>query len=376
MQLSRRIAISLVLLCAVSFQGLSQGLDTLWRQVMDMVSAPSRQLDPESVYQPAPSFSVAVLGDLRQAGMFQKSHLTYTDGSIEAYAITRLQGALDKEVGLQVGYGGMSLTLRRRLGNGRKNAQRSFSFDYLAPGYAVQLQYFGFKRPVEYEIGIRQENGQDETIRSGETKGPGHIKAFIADGFYAFNRQGFAFSAVYKGNVIQRQSAGSFMLGAKYLQGMVEYGSGELISSLMQGLSRQGTLQTSLGGGFSYNHVMLHKQPDNNGEGLRNLTLNATAIPMLTFINKFTSVIQRESSKGKKVTDKNVMNGKIRVNYVLRAGAIYSWDRFFVSLDGSYDSFSYTGQTDVSDYGLLFDTIESSGRFNRWSATLKLCMKF
>ena len=68
------------------------------------------------------------------------------------------------------------------------------------------------------------------------------------------------------------------------------------------------------------------------------------------------------------------------MNYVFKAGAIYSWDRFFLGLSGSYDSYNDKGATkipeEMSDSGVVFDKIRSSGRFSRWSASLKLCVKF
>ena len=373
---SRRAIVTLVLLGAASFQGFSQGLDSLWNRVVHLISSPAVQLDPESVYQPAPYFSISLSGGLRQAGMSQENHLTYTDGSVEAYSTTRLKGIIDKGIGMQVGYGKFTLGVNHKLGDRTKSAKRDISFAYLSPSYALQLHYLGFRRPVEYEVGIKFEDDLDEPLASGETENPVKVTAFIADGAYALNRRDFAYSAVYKGNVIQRRSAGTFMLGAKFIQGMVEYDPDEDISGLMMGMTRQTTLQASAGGGFSYNHVFLHRQPGADGTGLRNLTMNITGIPMLTILNRFTSTIQRETSSGKKAPEKSVMNGKIRVNYVVRAGVIYSWDNFFVSVDGSYDSFAYTGRTDVSDYNLLFETIDSSGKFTRWSMSAKVGVKF
>ena len=365
-----------MLLGAASFQGFSQELDSLWNRFVHYISSPAVQLDPKSVYQPAPYFSISLTGDFRQAGMFQENHLTYTDGSLEAYSTTRLKGIIDKDMGVQVGYGNFSVGINHKLGDRKKAAKRDISFSCLSPGAALQLQYIGFKRPVEYEVGIKLGDNLDETLAAGETKNPVKVTAFIADADYALNRRDFAYSAVYRGNVIQRRSAGTFMLGAKFIQGMVEYDPDEVVSGLMMGMTKQTTLQASVGGGFSYNHVFLHRQPGADGTGLRNLTMNVTGIPMLTILNRFTSTIQRETDGGKKVPEKSVMNGKIRVNYVLRAGAIYSWDNFFVSIDGSYDSFAYTGRTDVSDYNLLFETIDSSGKFTRWSMSAKVGVKF
>ena len=207
------------------------------------------------------------------------------------------------------------------------------------------------------------------------------MTSFIADAFYAFNRRSFAYSAVYKGNVVQRRSAGTWMFGVKYLQGLVEYDPDDFISELWFRMTRQDTRQVSFGGGFSYNLVPFHRQPGDDGKGLRNLTVNLTAIPMVTLFNQFSSTMRSSDLQGgDPVLTKNVINGKMRLNYVFRAGAIYSWDRLFVGVSGSFDSYSYTGSTNVpeemSDDDYSFDTIRSSGRFSRWSASLKFCVKF
>ena len=376
MHFTRTAAISLLLLAAASLQGFSQEKTSLWKWLKDRAVTPAKALDTEAVYQPAPTFHIGISGDLRRAGMSQKCQLTYGDEDMaETYVLTDLRGVPSTGIGLHMGYGNLSLAWNKKVGVKDKQAIKTISFEYVNPGYAVQLQYFGFKKPINYEVGVSR-NGHNEVITSGETLNPGHITAFITDAFYSFNRSGFAYSAVYKGNVIQKRTAGSFMLGTKFIQGMIEYEPEELISGMMLGLTRQATVQASLGGGFSYNHVLLHHQPGADGTGLRNLTLNATAIPMLTVVNRFASTIQKVSPEGNSLPEKNRTNGKMRVNYVAKVGAIYSLDHFFVSLTGGYDSFLYSGVTDVTAYDLLYEAINSSGRFFRWSTSLKFCVKF
>jgi len=379
----------LVLLPVCCLPGYSQRSDSFWKKIVNVISAPSMELDPSAVYQPAPRWSIAVSGELHQAGITQENLLdclyTYDEedggGSIDvqAFTSTKLLGGLDKGIGLQVGYGNLSLGLKQRIGGDRTYSNTDFSFDYLAPGYALQLQYFDFRRPVDYEMKISM-GGAVALEDSGQTEKPGRMTTFIADAFYAFNRRSFAYSAVYKGNVVQRRSAGTWLFGVKYLQGLVEYDPDEFISDLMFGMVRQDTRQVSFGGGFSYNLVPFHRQPGADGEGLRNLTFNLTAIPMITLFNQFSSTMVSTLEEGDPVLTKNVMNGKLHVNYVLKAGAIYSWDRLFIGVSGSYDSYNYKGSTNVpeemSDSNYSFDKIHSSGRFSRWSASLKLCVKF
>ena len=214
------------------------------------------ELDPVAVYQPAPRWNVAVSGELHQAGITQENTLDYISsydvefgGSselLQAYVSTKLLGGVDKVIGLQVGYGNLSLGWNHRVGGDRASANTSFSFDYLAPGYALQLQYFDFRRPVDYKMRIEIGEGWDDHEESGQTEKPGRMTTFIADAFYAFNRRTFAYSAVYKGNVVQRRSAGTWMFGIKYLQGLVEYDPDEaIVSDILFGLARQDTRQVS-----------------------------------------------------------------------------------------------------------------------------------
>ena len=385
----RKTLAFLVLLPAFCLPVHAQRQDSFWNKIVNVIAAPSMELDPSAVYQPAPRWSVAVSGELHQAGITQENalDLVYSfeeEGSIqkgEVFSSTKLVGGVDKVIGLQVGYGNLSLGWNQRIGGDKASSNTAFSFDYLAPGYALQLQYFDFRRPVDYEFKMLFGYDWADWEDSGQSEKPGRMTSFIADAFYAFNRRSFAYSAVYKGNVVQRRSAGTWMFGVKYLQGLVEYDPDDFISELWFGMTRQDTRQVSFGGGFSYNLVPFHRQPGDDGKGLRNLTVNLTAIPMVTLFNQFSSTMRSSDLQGgDPVLTKNVINGKMRLNYVFRAGAIYSWDRLFVGVSGSFDSYSYTGSTNVpeemSDDDYSFDTIRSSGRFSRWSASLKFCVKF
>ena len=387
----RKTLILLVLLPACCIPAHSQRPDSFWQKIVNVIAAPSRELDPSAVYQPPASRRIAVAGELHQAGITQANTIDYLSmydvefgGNAEllqASVSTKLQGGVDKVIGLQVGYGNLSLGWNHRVGGDRASTNTSFSFDYLAPGYALQLQYFDFRRPVDYEMRIKLGEGWDDLEESGQTEKPGRMTTFIADAFYAFNRRSFAYSAVYKGNVVQRRSAGTWMFGVKYLQGQVEYDPDEsIVSDILFGLARQDTRQVSFGGGFSYNLVPFHRQPGEDGKGLRNLTFNVTAIPMVSLFNQFSSTMKNPFLEENPVMVKNVINGKLHVNYVFKAGAIYSWDRFHIGVSGSYDSYNYKGSTKIpeefSDEDIEFDKVYSSGRFSRWSASLRLCVKF
>ena len=383
----RQLFIFAFLLLTFSINAASQEKSTLWDKALNFISAPSRELDPEAVYQPSPHWSVAVSGDLRQAGTSQKHNFQIAYAVLDdegntivdvmsAYVQTKLQGGLDKGVGFQVGYGNLSLGWNQVVGGKNDYINRSFSFDYLAAGYALQLQYFDFEQPIEYELLVGEEGDYNYQNVSTKTVNPGRMQAFIADAFYAFNRRTFSYSAVYKGNMIQRRSAGSWLFGSKFIQGMVENDPDEIMSSTMGGLYKNTTRQVSFGGGFSYNYVPFHRQPERDWKRLRNLTLNVTAIPMVTLFNQFTSYMYDHTGDYGGDDNKTVMNGNLLINYVARAGVVYSWERFFTCLSASYDSYSYTGKSSIPFQGGFFDRVRTSGHFERWTVGLKLGVKF
>ena len=64
----RKTLTLLVLLPACSFPAFSQRSDSFWGKIVDLISAPSMELDPSAVYQPAARWNVAVSGELHQAG--------------------------------------------------------------------------------------------------------------------------------------------------------------------------------------------------------------------------------------------------------------------------------------------------------------------
>ena len=64
----RKTLALLVLLPAFCLPAYSQRQDSFWGKIVDVIAAPSMELDPNAVYQPAPRWSVAVSGALNQVG--------------------------------------------------------------------------------------------------------------------------------------------------------------------------------------------------------------------------------------------------------------------------------------------------------------------
>ena len=158
---------------------------------------------------------------------------------------------------------------------------------------------------------------------------------------------------------------------------MLEVDPHDRILDLVAGVGRQTTTQVAFGGGYSYNLVPYHRDPDpQTGKGLRNITFNLTAIPMVTLFNQFASTVYIYEGYSDLSERKSYMNGNLMVNYVARAGLIYSWDKYSVCASGSYDSYSYKGRTKILLTGLSDNHIKNSGRFGRWTAGIRFNVRF
>lgn len=357
-----------------------------FRAFIDRIAGPSPELDPEAIYQPKPRFHFALTGDARQANMSEEKLFTVGVGHFDGYNMTfeeiparissSLSSDLDKAVGFQAGYGNLGLALSKKIkGQGKDDY---FSFDYLSAGFAVQVQYFNLLQPVTYRYTMGEEGHWAYSDQEGTTENPGNLRTFIVDAFYAFNRRTFAYSAAYKGNLFQRRSAGSWMFGSKLILGDYGIDPAEPIAGWAGQQSLQTSAQVAFGGGYSFNLVPYHRQPTGDRDkGLRNLTINATFLPMVTLFNQFTSKAFQLGENGKYTEfHKSVMNGKLLVNYVARVGIGWSYNLFTANLSASMDSFSYKGNSEMSIEGLIADKVATSGRFARYTVALRLGMRF
>lgn len=357
-----------------------------FRAFIDRIAGPSLELDPAAVYQPQPRFHFALTGDVRAAAMHEEKRFKTGVGQFDGYNMTFdevparvasvMKSDTDWAVGFQAGYGNLSLALSQKIrGKGRDDY---FSFDFLAAGFAVQIQYFNLTQPVTFSHTIAQEGHWAYVDRTGMTENPGNMRTFIVDGFYAFNRRTFAYSAAYKGNLFQRHSAGSWMFGSKLILGDFGIDPAEEIAMWSGGQTLQTSAQVSFGGGYSYNLVPYHRQPTGDRDkGLRNVTVNATFLPLVTLFNEFTSKAFRPDENGKySEYHRSVMNGRLLVNYVARVGIGWSYDLFTANLSASLDSFNYKGVSEVPYEDAIADDVDTSGRFFRYTVALRLGMRF
>ena len=366
------LTLSLVLAGPESFAQTEQ--TPFMKRVFTRLFFPPANRDTAAVWQPRPRWNVTLSGELRQTGVFQS--LSTVSGGIPIAMESRLQERLYTGAGAAFGFGGWSFGLSRQIGRSALSS-KSNSFEYCGTGLGFAISYYDIHQPIDYTVTLGTPDNLLAGSGHGTTAYPGRMKMVIAETVYAFNRHDFALNAVYKGNKLQRRSAGSWMLSAKYVQGEVSSDPREKISDVLFGVHRQATAQASLGGGYSYNFVVLHHQGVSDVKGLRNLSFNLSGMPLVTLYDRH--VVDRavtDPVMGKVTSEKSYrLKSTLRLNYVARAGVGFAWDRFFLSATGQYDIFSFRGTTEIAGSATPLK-VKAAGRFSKWSTVFKLNVRF
>lgn len=156
-----------------------------------------------------------------------------------------------------------------------------------------------------------------------------------------------------------------------------------IVGSLMLSMIGYRTYQFSLGAGYSYNWVLYHRNAVSSKDfrDLRNLTFNATAIPLLTLVNemRMTHVIPPNAKE-----EVFPVHGGIRPNALVRLGLCYTFGHFYINshLDFHYHYFRSRELTEKDLHSSLPHDIDYTYRFFvqgylfNWNTGLELHYRF
>ena len=126
--------------------------------------------------------------------------------------------------------------------------------------WGVGLNYFKISNPFTSGLTLWDEHDNITLQDEFTTEELAIMRSFTIDGYYVFNNKRFAYPAAYKMGMVQRHTAGSWMLTARYMQGDL-YNSPEAAWDSYNLLDCFSTMQASIGGGYSVNFVLWHKDP-------------------------------------------------------------------------------------------------------------------
>ena len=361
----KRYFLSVVLLIAViSVQAQNP---TFWQKVNRFLTKPA-VVDTTRIYQPKPCFSLGLFTTGQKAGFDVDVNfdMEMLDGrSLSGISTYRLSENLCKKVGLEVGYGNVVFGYGLEVGSRSASKKSSFAFNIVGKSWGVHLNYF--KITNQFVSGLTLGEESDELYLHDEftSKEMAALRSFTIDGYYVFNNKRFAYPAAYKMGLVQRRTAGSWMLTARYMQGDL-FNSHEAAMDSYNLLDCFATMQASAGGGYSVNFVPWHRDPvGQRDEGLRNLTINLTAMPVITLFNYLkTTSYENLGEKVSKIMCYPVPNYIGSAAVSLTVGRVYfstqfTYNRFFFR---SRDAFN-NSQLEIPEY--LTD-LDYRGIFHDW----------
>jgi hypothetical protein len=180
-------------------------------------------------------------------------------------------------LGVWLGYRGTGVSFSIPLA---KSAGRNFSFTSTGAKYGFNFRLRRFSTDEMTFSGKLYEEGEviaESKEEDSRMDAPAWIRSVYVNGYYVFNGRRYSQAAAYNQSVIQRRSAGSFLLGATWYQSSLDYSDKENSLMLFFGnnVRRIKLHQANIGVGYGYNWVPC-----------RGLVVNAMAMPTISVYNR------------------------------------------------------------------------------------------
>ena len=285
-------------------------------------------------------------------------------------------------VGFWVGYRGTGFSYSKSL---TKNAGRYYSISSTGAKYGFNFRLRRFNTQ-DARFSSDDRNLETGVVTQSDTAftmpSPVWIRSTYINGYYVFNGRRYSQAAAYNQSVIQRRSAGSFLLGATWYQSSFDYSDIENFGFMIagHGIYRAKVHQANLGVGYGYNWVPL-----------RGLVVNVMAMPTVSVYNRVKTYkydANYDLSAKEPVDDygdwnketRRWTNGKthkpiemadlenpqfdywdlepdvdysmFRLNLDLRLGIAYNWSNYFIGIQAQYNNFHYkndNGKVNIFD---------------------------
>ena len=339
------------------------------------LTAPGKKYDTAYVYQIPLKWMVGEEGEVLRVGADLHSNLSVTDLRGDTPSIRKgtmdigMRNDLYRKLGISAGFGGLSLGYGLQVGKKGDRRNSVFSLGTTSSFWGARVRYTKFYQYPEGTLVY----GDDVIDLDSNDKG--QMRNLSLDGCYAFDRKRFVYSAAYGGRALQRRSAGSFLVTAKYSQGDFALDPADGLRIRLNNLQRYSNLQFSAGGGYSYNLVLFHRNPTHPSTtaGLRNLTVNGTAMCRLSLVN----IIWTEQETGERI-ERVRFTGLPSLAPVLQGGMCYTFGRCSILASVDYNRLGFQGaETEVSsEQNTLRTKVSTEGVFYDFTAQGKVQVRF
>ena len=354
----------------------------MWSIARDRFGSLSKAYDTTYVCQLRTPWAAALDADLIWTGMETHSDIT-PQGSGSNAQVTRRSGHLRnnqfQKYGGGLTYGSLQLIYTTELGPRGEKRNKYSRIAFTPPRFGVSFQYYTIHDYLDGTVS----GGSYPSPVAFSSQYPGEMRNLVADAFYIFNPKHFAYSAITGRNVVLRRSGGSFLVRAAYSQGEFRYDLRDaLVRDSHDHIGRYRNGDFTLGAGYSYNWVPLHRAPeDRSVRGLRNLTVNATLVPGLSVYNHLHATVYDFSdpehvTEGKTIREHEF--GLPGVSLAARAGVSFSWDRFILCSTVTYDRSAFRGIDSVNLDEQTRDRFETrtGGSFFSVTARIQFSVRF
>lgn len=179
-------------------------------------------------------------------------------------------------IGMWIGYRGTGISFAKSLA---RNAGRNFSIASTGAKYGFNFRYRKFETTsttfsAQFYADGEQEEAWEEKL---DIRNPASIRSFYVNGYYVFNGRRYSQAAAYNQSVIQRRSAGSFLVGATWYQSSFDYAGKDNSGIMLLGnnTGRMQLQQGNIGFGYGFNFVPF-----------RGFVINAMAMPTISIYNR------------------------------------------------------------------------------------------
>lgn len=352
-----------------------------WQKVNELLTT-MKNIDSTYIYQPKQHFTLGLFSTVQSAGFDSKAQFSFReDGNVTSGVTKYSLGTYPStKIGFELGYGKFVLGYGLEVGPKRAYQKRLLGVNLLGKAWGLHCSYFSINNTFSSTIELS--NGDEEPFYADTylAPDPAMLRYLNIDGYYVFNHKRFAYPATYKAGLVQRRTSGSWMVTMRFMHGNLfatpdaSYGSYFFMDCF-------NTTQISLGGGYSVNFVCWHKDPTGlRDKGLRNITLNLTALPVLTALNHIRTTSYNyddEEFSGATVSD---IFGYPMPNFIGSTALGITLDRFFISArfvyDCSYFHSNYAFNADDQHISNRVDELTLRGYLHNWSAKLLFTYKF
>lgn len=190
--------------------------------------------------------------------------------------LLKLEQPMSTSIGVWVGYRGLGIGYSQSL---TKHSGYYFSLSSTGASYGVTFSLRSFDTDdLSAKLNLSYiDESYSERDDNYVSYAPIKVNTMFLDGYYVFNGKRYSQASAYNQSVIQRRSAGSFLLGLSWYQSSIDF-SDKLNGDIILASNNIGKIkvhQGNVGFGYGYNWVPA-----------RNWLMNIMVMPTLAFYNR------------------------------------------------------------------------------------------